>query len=138
MIYPKSKAEIVETVLKEIGDDPDSPWKGRSIDKLMFDWWSAGRSGTGLRLSESGKDAFEYAKIARYDLPFGMHKNNIGTTSGWVIFIREVDRKINCPYYLGTEIVDNKNKPFIRVYDHKIAVLMTLYGNLSEYLNSIK
>jgi hypothetical protein len=31
-----------------------------------------------------------------------------------------------------------KKKPYIRVYDHKIAVLMTLYGTVDDYLASVK
>jgi len=30
-----------------------------------------------------------------------------------------------------------KNEPFIRLYDSKIAVMMSLYGDLHSYLESI-
>jgi|FreactTroBogLake_1042271.scaffolds.fasta_scaffold00244_3 hypothetical protein len=140
MTYPNSKEEITRKILAEIGDDPDSPWKDIPVDKLMFAWWTTGRSGSGLRLTDPGRNAFEYAKIAHYDLPFDGPKDLSGapSTGGWSMYSLELDKKIKCPYYLGTEIVDKKRKPFIRIYDHRIAVMMTLYGDTNSYLESIR
>ena len=49
----------------------------------------------------------------------------------------EIIKKITCPYYLGVhKIRGKKGAPFIRVYDHKTAMMITLHGNLREYLDS--
>ena len=31
-----------------------------------------------------------------------------------------------------------KKQPYIRIYDHRIAMMMTLYGDFSSYIESIK
>ena len=52
--------------------------------------------------------------------------------------IEEIIKKIKCPYYLGVhKLRDKKGEPFIRVYDHKTAMMITLHGNLREYLESV-
>ena len=33
---------------------------------------------------------------------------------------------------------DKKNKPYIRLYDSKVAMMVSLYGNINEYLESVK
>lgn len=142
MTYPKTKIEIVKLILNESKDDPDFPWKDVAPDKLVFEWFVTGRAGTGLRLTDAAKVAFERAKIAHYDFDFTIPKsqiNNIKSQSGLAKFTLQLDRKINCPYYMGTKPCDRtRAQPFIRVYDHKIAMMMTLYGDLQSYLNSVK
>ena len=54
-------------------------------------------------------------------------------------FISELSKKIKCPYYLGVNKVEGqKSEPYIRLYDSKIAMMMTLYGDIHSYLDSIK
>jgi hypothetical protein len=50
-----------------------------------------------------------------------------------------LNKKIHCPYYVGVRLDEKKKRhPYIRVYDHKIAMLMTLYGSINSYLASVK
>ena len=45
---------------------------------------------------------------------------------------------MKCPYYIGLNIKNNKKAPFIRIYDNKIAMLVTLYGEIQNYLDSLQ
>lgn len=139
MTYPKTKTEIIKLVLNEIKSDPDFPWKDVPVDKLLFDWFVTGRSGTGLRLTDAGKVAFENAKIAHYDFDFvppGFKSRDINAWHKYALFL---DKKVKCPYYIGVKQVDKtKKQPYIRLYDNKIAMMMTLYGDLESYLESVK
>jgi len=137
------KLKITNSVLEEIGtDDPNNPWKNRSADSLMIEWWRSGRSGSGLRLTEVGEHAFEYAKIEKYDFiieRFSALNNTIiifGTE--WTIFLRKMNDKIKSPFYIGIipSSIDNpKRTVYVRLYDNKLAVLVSLYGDIYSYLN---
>jgi hypothetical protein len=133
MTYHKTKKEITETVLSEVPDVEENVWKEIRVDKLLFRWWITGRGGSGLRLTEEGMKAFQLAKIAHYEFPLGKFDR-----SEWDAFIKEVTKKLDCPYYLGVYREADRNGPFIRIYDHKIAMMLTLYGTLKEYLESRK
>jgi hypothetical protein len=138
MTYPKTKIEIIQLILKEAKEDPDFPWKDIPADKIIFEWFVTGRAGQGLRLTDAGKVAFERAKIAHYDFDF---KPPQGTRSAasWGKYTLILDKKVNCPYYVGVRLIDeDKRQPYIRVYDHKIAMMMTLYGDFESYINSVK
>jgi hypothetical protein len=111
MIYPKTKSDIVKLVLNEVKDDPDFPWKDKSVDQLVFQWFMTGRSGS----------------------------KNVRGEVNWGKYTVILDKKVNCPYYVGINVVDNgKKQPYIRIYDHKIAMMMTLYGDFQSYLDSVK
>jgi hypothetical protein len=128
----KTKKEITEKILLELKDDPDNPWKNLTPDKVIFQWWMTGRSGFGLRLTETGHKALSYAKIEYYEFPFDMEKEK-SLVKSWDQYIKQVSKKVDCPYFIGV-----KDKiPFIRIYDHRIAMMMTLYGSLGEYLDSV-
>ena len=138
MTYLQSKLDIVKVIVDQLTDDPDNPCKNVSADKLVFDWFLTGRSGNGLRLTESGKAAFEYANITHYDFNFTPDKAIINGSS-WGRFTLILDRKVKCPYYIGTKLIDNRKKEtYIRLYDHRIAIMMTLYGDLQSYIESVK
>lgn len=138
MTYPKTKTEIIQLVLRETIDSPDFPWKDVSVDKLIFDWFVTGRAGSGLRLTDAGAQAFLLSKIEHYDFNFDPPKNVRGEIN-WGKYTLILDKKVNCPYYVGIKVVDNgKKQPYIRLYDHKIAMMMTLYGDFQSYLDSVK
>lgn len=137
MKFPKNKEQITEAVLNEIpeGIIPSS----MPLDDIVFKTWLTGRGGQGLRLSDEGLKLFELAKLEYYDFELGldpktMHKRRIVAPEA---FIQEIIKKIKCPYYLGVhKLRGKKGEPFIRVYDHKTAMMITMYGNLREYLDS--
>ena len=138
MIYPKSKTEIIQLILDEAKDDPDFPWNDKPADKIISDWFITGRTGSGLRLTDAGMTAFEKANIAHYDFEFTPPKNANNQIS-WAKYTLSLDKKVKCPYYVGIKLLDKgKKQPYIRVYDHKIAMMMTLYGDFDSYIESIK
>jgi|TARA_R110001606_G_scaffold94581_1_gene209616 hypothetical protein len=136
MKFPKTKKEITVAILTAI---PDGYLPTTSLDDTIFKMWLTGRGGQGLRLSEDGLQLFELAKLEFYDFALGldpktMHKKRIIAPEA---FVQEIIKKITCPYYLGVhKIRGKKGAPFIRVYDHKTAMMITLHGNLREYLDS--
>ena len=132
MTSPKSlKYVITEAVAKEL---PDAFREEREtpIDNLLFKWWQTGRS-DGLRLTDYGDLAFRMAEIEFYQYDLQAIKSV--NYHSWVM---DLNKKIKCPYFMGVNKDGKKNKPFIRFYDSKIAMMVSLYGNVNEYLDSIK
>jgi len=136
MKFPKTKKEITEAILKAI---PDGMVTNVTLDQAVFKMWLTGRGGQGLRLSDDGLQMFNLTKIEYYDFELGlnlktMHRRRIIAPEA---FVQEIIKKIQCPYYLGVhKIRGEKGEPFIRVYDHKTAMMITMYGTLREYLDS--
>ena len=131
----RSKLEITKAVLKEIPsnltDDHLLP-----IDKVVFNWWMGGRSGSGLRLSDVGFEAFTKARIACYEFPLISEKTDLNELmTNLNKFLLTLNKKIKCPFYLMASTKNNA-KPTIKIYDDKIAMMITLYGTLQEYLDS--
>jgi hypothetical protein len=139
MTYPKNKIDIVKLVIDQLKDDPNFAWKDKPHDKVVFEWFVTGRAGNGLRLTDAGKTVFEYAKIAHYEFDFvppGLRTRDI---NAWHKYALILDKKIKCPYYIGVKQADKTRKqPYIRLYDHKIAMMLSLYGDLQSYIDSIK
>ena len=122
------KQTITEAVLAEL------PHTGKTVDKIMFEWWMTATSGDSLRLSDLGDLHFKLAEIEFYQCPLKVTKKE-----SYYFFITDLSKKIKCPYYLGVNKVEGqKAEPYIRLYDSKIAMMMTLYGDIHSYLDSIK
>jgi hypothetical protein len=121
------KQTITEAVMAELKIE-DKP-----VDKVMFEWWMSANAGDGLRLTPAGDKALRQAEIEFYQCEIKI----IG--SAYYAFMVELSKKIKCPYFLGTEKIEGgKATPYIRLYDSKIAMMMTLYGDIRSYLDSIK
>jgi hypothetical protein len=131
----RSKLEITKAVLKEIPHDLTTDHL-LPIDKVVFNWWMGGRSGSGLRLSDAGFEAFTKAKIACYEFPLISEKTDLDELmTNLNKFVLTLNKKIKCPFYLMASKKNNA-KPTIKIYDDKIAMMVTLYGTLQEYLDS--
>ena len=124
-----NKQKITEAVLAEI-PKTHRIYHELPIEQVIFKWWFTGRQ-EGLRLTDVGVTAFGLANIEFYDHDFSQDGQSYHS------FILALNKKIKCPYYLGVKKVPEKSF-YIRVYDSKIAMMMKLYGNLQEYLESIK
>lgn len=120
------KRIITEAVLAEI------PILDKPIDKIMFEWWMTGNTGDSLRLTQIGDNYFRLAKIEFYECPIKPIQRDT-----YHSFISELSKKIKCPYYMGVNKKE-KSGPYIRLYDSKIAMMLTIYGDLESYLDSIK
>jgi hypothetical protein len=125
------KETITEVVLAQL---PDSliQEKNSSVDKLLFKWWMTGRQ-DGLRLTDVGDLAFRTAEIEFYQ-----YELKIQPETQYHAYILELNKKIKCPYYMGVNKLEKRSFPYIRFYDSKIAMMISLYGNVNEYLDSIK
>lgn len=123
------KKRITEIVYNICKDKLD---KDINLNNLYFDWWMTRRSGDGLRLSEKGLQAFALAEIAYYDFHYKVeNKQNFQSLA------LKFNKKIKCPFYLGFK---NKSyqSAYIRLYDSRIATLVSLYGSIEEYIDSAK
>jgi hypothetical protein len=120
------KYQITEAVLKQL------PYENTPLDKVIRSWWFT-MTQDGLRLTTLGDRNFQEAKIEYYRCPCAVKHMS------WYQFINDCSKKLKCPYFLGVDKKENeKPEPFIRLYDSKIAMLMTLYGDIQSYLDSIK
>jgi hypothetical protein len=127
MTKPSLKEVITKTVLIQLNDDS---W---TIDTAMSKWWMTGRRDGGLRLTDIGDLSFRYADIEFFNYEF-----KVKLESGWHGFVLDMSKKIKCPYYVGVNKTNNHKEPYIRLYDSKVAIMVSLYGNINEYLDSIK
>ncbi|NBO35936.1 hypothetical protein EBU91_00090 [bacterium] len=126
----KKKEKITEIVLSNLKHI--DTYANITVDKVLLRWWMTGRVSSGMRLTDEGKTCFEIAEIAHYDFDFN-YKNKSPQD-----LILELNRKITCPYYIGVNTENKVKTAYLRLYDHKIAMMLSLYGNILEYLNSIK
>lgn len=124
------KQKITEIVLSNLSHFDQ--YKNTTVDKVFLRWWMTGRISNGMRLTDEGKNCFELAEIAHYDFEF-KYKNRSPQE-----LILSLNTHIHCPYYIGLEIENKVKLPYIRFYDHKIAMMVSLYGTILEYLESVE
>jgi hypothetical protein len=128
------KQYITEAVLAEIPkhlfNDSDL-----DIEQLIFKWWLTGRQ-EGLRLREEGLAAFLLAEIEYYEYDL------LAPAGRWHEYLLELNKKIKCPYYIDANrkhpTSELNDKPRIKLFDSKIAMMVGLYGTIPNYLESIK
>jgi hypothetical protein len=96
-----------------------------TLDNLVFKWWVTGRSGSGFQLTYLGMMAFQLVEFQYYQFDL---------TEPTQTFIMKLNRRLPCPYYMNSKAV----KPYIRVYDNKVAMMITLFGTVEEYINSLE
>jgi hypothetical protein len=120
------KQKITLAVLKQL------PYENTPLEKVIRSWWFT-MHGDGLRLTTLGDIKFREAEIEYYVCPMNVKHYT------WYQFITDCNNKLKCPYFLGVNKKDgDKVEPYIRLYDSKIAMMMTLYGDIQSYLESIK
>ena len=129
MTKPSYKEIVTEAVVNQLPI-------GFEISKedAMKSWWFTGTNSSVLRLSPIGDTAFRIAQIEFYQYEFTPKTDD--TYHGYMI---DLGKKMRCPYFIGVNKVEGKkSKPYIRLYDSKIAMMISLYGNLDSYLKSVK
>lgn len=120
------KEKLTQTVLENL---EGNNW---TFEEAMKRWWFNPRRDGGLRLTQVGDLEFRYAKFEHFIHEFKyVGRNYYG-------FILDLDKKIKCPYYIDVSTSDKGHKPYIRLYDSRIAMMLNLYGDLESYLNSVK
>jgi hypothetical protein len=129
MTKPSYKEIITEAVVNQLPTEFVV-----SKEDALKTWWFTGQSSDVLRLSENGDVNFRIAQIEFYQYEFIPKAED--TYHSYMI---DLGKKMRCPYFLGVNKVEGKkSKPYIRLYDSKIAMMVSLYGNLDSYLKSIK
>lgn len=127
------KQTITDIILKNLPSV--HPWCELHFEKILFKWWATGRSNNSLRLTEDGKFAFDLADIEFYEYPLITKSNQIEEIK-FTKYTIELGKKIKCPFYIG-----HKNRmlksAYIRLYDSKIAMMVSLYGSFHEYFYSL-
>lgn len=130
MTKPKFKDQITVAVYEQL----PSQLQIITVDEALRRWWQTGARSDGLRLTEIGDWSFRVAEIEYYQYDFNPKIDDSG--HGYMV---ELNKKLKCPYYLGVNKNDGKkSKPFIRLYDSKIAMMISLYGDIDSYLKSVK
>lgn len=127
------KVKITEVVKEALPNY--SAYKNLDIQFLLFRWFQTGRQGDNLRLTEEGKNAFAEAEISFYDFPFdikSLSKKNVNAKEYTLL----LGKKIKCPFYIGLKTSQAKSA-YIRIYDSKIAMLISLYGTLNEFIENV-
>ena len=127
----KYKEQVTEAVLAQL---PPKFHIGLTQQEALRQWWQTGSRSEGLRLTELGDLSFRVAEIEFYQYEF-----NIKLADGWHGYILDMSKKLKCPYFLGTtKNPGKKSQPYIRLYDNKIAMMISLYGDIDSYLKSVK
>lgn len=137
MGYPTNKSAITSAIRSALPDT--SKWKTQTIEQLLFLWWQTGRGGRGLRLTTDGQEAFADAGVSKYRVE--INSTIYRSALQWYTLISNLTKKLVCPYYIAlrSESLEDKNRyPILWIYDHDIAVLIALYGDLTTYLESVK
>ena len=129
MTKPKYKEIITEAVIKQLPTGFE-----QTIEEAMKTWWFTGSNSDVLRLSEKGDVHFRIAQIEFYQYDFIPKIDD-----SYYKYMSDLGKKMRCPYFLGVNKVEGKkSKPYIRLYDSKIAMLIELYGDIVGYLDSVK
>lgn len=130
MTKPTQKELITQAVINEL---PDA-WEEWTTEEALKRWWQTGGRGDSLRLTEIGDTAFRLAEIEFYKYDFT--KKIEGSYHSYIL---DLSKKLKCPYFLGVNKQEGKkSQPYIRLYDSKIAMMVSLYGDIDSYLKSIK
>ena len=103
-----------------------------TFEEAMKKWWFNPRRDGGLRLTQVGDLEFRYADFESFVHNFSLTKSS----RSYYQFILDLDKKIKCPYFVDVDTTTKK--PFMRLYDSRVYMMLCLYGDLESYLNSIK
>lgn len=122
------KVKVTQVIYDQLKDklNPNT-----SVDTLIKAYWYTGKTSKNLRLTEEGKLAFEHLNIEFYEYPVNLEKEK------FIPYITTLGKKLKTPFYIGFKNRLYKSA-YIRIYDSKIAMLINLYGDFSEYLNTLK
>lgn len=126
MNKPTYKEQITRVVLDQLADDV------LTFEYAMKHWWQNPRRDGAMRLTQSGDLSFRMAKIEHHDHPC------VTKQKSYYQFVIELSKKIKCPYYIDVTQGEKGHKPFIRLYDDRISMMLNLYGDLDSYLKSVR
>lgn len=120
------KEQITQTVLEQLDDST------LTFQYAMKTWWQNPMRDRAMRLTQMGDLQFRHAGLEFHD-----HSMNTKEKS-YYQFMMELSKKIKCPYYIDVAPNEKGHKPFIRIYDDRISMMLNLYGDLDSYLKSVR
>jgi hypothetical protein len=120
----KYKADVTRLIVSQLNTNI---W---TFETAMKDWWYTSATSDGMRLTDVGDLSFRQAEFEFYEIVMALDRK-----MSFYQFITELNNKIKCPYYIFT---DHDRVSKIRLYDSRIAMMITLHGGLFGYLRSIK
>jgi hypothetical protein len=120
----RDKQKLTETLVAQL--DPEL---GVTVDEAYRTWWINIRAGGGMRLTDTGYNAFtKLLKLEHYDYnldPFDLDSK----------IIVAMDRRLQQPYY----IVSKKKMPTqIIFFGSKEAMMANLYGNIKKFIDNYR
>jgi len=123
-----NKVQYTEILYKHLKDKLEP---NIDVNKLYRRYWVTGRSTKNLRLTEEGKKAFDSLDLEFFEFDIDTK------TERYNYDVMNIGKKLKTPFWVGFRTRFYKSA-YIRIYDSKIAMLINLYGNLQEYLESVK
>ena len=124
MIKFPARTDITEKVLSLIKPD----YTVFDLDTAMVTWWKNIRSTGGYGLTCAGSQAFEKA-----DIEFQEFDDGASSYMGNMTLSLLLDAKMVTPYYFYSH--DKRRK--IKIYDGRIAMIITLYETVSDYIKTL-
>ena len=116
-----NKLTITKELVNQLPDDTKY-----TVEMAMQYWWTNLRIAGGLRLTDAGKVAFERLDIAHY--AFSLSNTVILSAK----LLLTLDKKLTCPYYITPG-----KKPSLIVYGGKEATMLTMYGDIQRFVDSL-
>jgi hypothetical protein len=125
MAYFADRTSITKKILAIINPE----YTEADLHHAMITWWRNIRSTGGFGLTYAGSQAFEKAELEfqEFDNGVSSHMGNSGLSIG-------LDRKMITPYYFYS----NEKRQKIKIYDSRIAMLVTLHESVGAYLKTLE
>ena len=120
------KEKITQSVVDQLDDNLVT------FDHAMKSWWQNPMRDRAMRLTQIGDLNFRLAGLEYHDHPMNTKEKS------YYQFMMELSKKIKCPYYIDVTTGEKGHKPYIRLYDDRISMMLNLYGDLDTYLQSVR
>lgn len=119
---------VITKKILELANPLYSPSDLKNVYKT---WWRSKSSGYGLRLSHEGMLFFEATQIEHWDVDISKDRNYFSQFR----YHLALNKSLNCPFYVYLS-ENAKNASYVRLYDSRVFVLITLHGSLKQFLDS--
>ena len=120
------KEKITQSVVDQLDDNLVT------FEHAMKSWWQNPMRDRAMRLTQIGDLNFRLAGLEYHDHPMNTKEKS------YYQFMMELSKKIKCPYYIDVTPGEKGHKPYIRIYDDRISMMLNLYGDLDSYLKSVR
>lgn len=125
MAYFPDRSLVTKKILSIINSD----YTEDDLHQASVTWWQNIRSTGGFGLTYAGSQAFERAEIEFQEFDNGQSSHN-----GNMALSINLDRKMTTPYYFYS----NNRRQKVKIYDPRVAMLITLYETVSSYLATLE